>query len=64
MRSGKWKYLRDGKNESLFDLSVDEHEQASFGDSQPAMLSKLRDQFTAWESQMMKYPDSKDQTKR
>lgn len=56
MRSGKWKYLRDGKNEFLFDLSVDEREQADFKDSHPEILERLRSEFTKWESEMQRYP--------
>lgn len=56
MRSGKWKYIRDGKSEFLYDLSVDEREQASFNDTQPSILANLRTQFSKWESAMMSYP--------
>ena len=56
MRSGKWKYIRAGKTESLHDLSIDDHEQANFADTQPEKLKELRSQFDVWESQVMKYP--------
>ena len=56
MRSGKWKYIREGKNESLFDLSVDEHEQADFKDAEPRTLELLRGKFSNWESGMLAYP--------
>jgi len=56
MRSGKWKYIREGKNESLHDLSADDHEQAEFSAAQPQVLSRLRGEFQSWESGMMKYP--------
>jgi len=56
MRSGKWKYIREGKNESLHDLSADDHEQAEFSAVQPQVLSRLRGEFQSWESGMMKYP--------
>ena len=56
MRSGKWKYIREGKNESLHDLSADDHEQAEFSSAQPQVLSRLRGEFQSWESGMMKYP--------
>ena len=58
MRSGKWKYLRDGSNEFLFDLSVDEREQADFRDAQAPTLERLRNEFTGWESQLQQYPKS------
>jgi len=61
MRNGKWKYIREGKNESLHDLSIDEREQADFAQSQPQILERLRSEFNTWEAALMKYPaaDSK-----
>ena len=58
MRSGKWKYIRDGKDEFLYDLSADEREQADFKDADPSTLGRLRNEFVAWESQMQEYPKS------
>jgi arylsulfatase A-like enzyme len=55
MRSGKWKYVREGKTENLYDLSVDEHEQADFGSAEPETLKRLRSAFQRWESGMQKY---------
>ena len=55
MRSGKWKYIRDGKNEFLHDLSVDEREQADFSGTEKTTLERLRGEFQKWESGMMKY---------
>jgi arylsulfatase A-like enzyme len=55
-RSGKWKYIREGKNELLFDLSVDEREQANFAETQPQILTRLRRDFDKWESELVKYP--------
>ena len=56
MRSGRWKYIRDGKTESLHDLLVDEREKADYADAQPQKFRQLREQFKAWESQMLSYP--------
>ncbi|MGQ0541794.1 MAG: sulfatase-like hydrolase/transferase [Blastocatellia bacterium] len=56
MRSGKWKYFRDGENEYLFDLSVDEREQADFKESHPDMLKNLRSEFLRWQSGVLQYP--------
>lgn len=56
MRSGKWKYLREGKNESLHDLYVDEREQADFASDQPGQLAGMRKDFDTWVSDMQKYP--------
>jgi arylsulfatase A-like enzyme len=56
VRSGKWKYIREAKTEGLYDLSVDEHEQADFAQTQPQILERLRREFNTWEAAMMKYP--------
>jgi len=56
IRSGNWKYIRDGKKESLHDLSVDEREQADFKVSEPKTLELLRSKFDKWESEMQRYP--------
>lgn len=56
MRSGKWKYIREGKNEFLFDLSVDEREQADFKDGEQATLERFRSEFSKWESTVLPYP--------
>jgi arylsulfatase A-like enzyme len=58
IRSGKWKYLRDGDNEYLFDLSVDEREQADFKESNPEMFKNLRSEFKKWQSGVLQYPKS------
>ena len=56
MRNGKWKYIRDGKSESLHDLSSDEHEQADYKNAEPATLERLRSEFNKWESTVVPYP--------
>jgi arylsulfatase A-like enzyme len=56
MRSGQWKYVRIGNNEFLFDLSVDEREQADYSEREPQKLAELRALFKAWESEMLSYP--------
>ena len=56
VRKGKWKYLREGSTEFLYDLSVDEREQAEFGRKHPAIVTGLRQEFDAWQSEMAKYP--------
>lgn len=58
VRSGKWKYLREGKNEFLFNLSVDEREQASYKDKEPQAFERLRGEFNNWESAVLAYPKS------
>jgi hypothetical protein len=56
MRSGNWKYIKEGQHESLHDLSIDEREQSEFGESNPDILDRLRKQYAAWESTVLKYP--------
>lgn len=56
MRSGKWKYIRDPKNEYLFDLSVDERENAEFRSKHPDIINSLKREFVQWQSEMAKYP--------
>jgi arylsulfatase A-like enzyme len=56
VRSGKWKYIREGKTESLFDLVVDEREQANYKDREPQTFERLRDEFNKWESGVLAYP--------
>lgn len=58
VRSGKWKYIREGKNEFLFDLSVDEREQANHKDAEPQIIERLRNEFNQWESKVLAYPKS------
>jgi arylsulfatase A-like enzyme len=56
VRKGKWKYLREGLTEFLFDLSIDEREQAEFGREHPEIVKSLRRDFDAWQLEMAKYP--------
>lgn len=56
VRSGRWKYLRDGKAEFLYDLSQDEREQADFKAAHPGILSSLRADLVRWEAAMLAYP--------
>ncbi len=56
MRGGQWKYIREGKNEFLFDLSVDEREQADFSKSKQKTLERLRREFDKWQLGMKAYP--------
>ena len=56
VRSGKWKYLKEGKTEYLFDLSVDEREQADFKDAEPAILQRMRKDLEQWQTKVLDYP--------
>ncbi|HEU4476990.1 MAG TPA: sulfatase-like hydrolase/transferase [Pyrinomonadaceae bacterium] len=56
---GRWKYVRDGDQEYLFDLSVDEREQANFRELDPPMFTKLRDEFKKWEATVLPRPPAR-----
>jgi len=53
---GRWKYLRDGEREYLFDLGSDEHEQADYRELNPAMFARLRNEFKEWNSTVLPRP--------
>ncbi|MGH9845850.1 MAG: sulfatase family protein, partial [Blastocatellia bacterium] len=53
VRRGQWKYLRNGEKEYLFDLSVDEREQADFKESNPEMFRQLKSEFQRWDAQVL-----------
>ena len=52
-RQGKWKYLRNGERRQLFDLSVDQREQADFSTTHPQVLDRLAAEFEKWNKQML-----------
>ena len=53
-RRGKWKYLKaDEKTERLFDLSIDEREQADFRASHATEFESLREEYRKWEAQVL-----------
>ncbi|HTH51717.1 MAG TPA: sulfatase-like hydrolase/transferase [Pyrinomonadaceae bacterium] len=56
MRRGKWKYVRDGKTGLLYDLSVDEHEQAELSDAHPDILKDMTGAYERWEADKQRYP--------
>ncbi|HEX3282827.1 MAG TPA: sulfatase-like hydrolase/transferase [Pyrinomonadaceae bacterium] len=56
---GRWKYVRDGKQEYLFDLAVDEREQANYREQNPMMFTGLRDEFRKWESTVLPRPPAR-----
>ena len=53
VRQGKWKYYRNGERRKLFDLSVDQHEQADFSGQKPDVLERLAAEFSKWNQQML-----------
>ena len=56
VRKGKWKYVRNGSNRSLFDLSIDEREQANFSGKNPDIMQRLSNDFDKWNEQMLPRP--------
>ncbi len=59
VRHGRWKYLNDGTREYLFDLSIDQREQANYHDQNPAMFNQLRNEFQKWQSQVLPRPPAR-----
>lgn len=53
VRDGKWKFFRNGEVRRLFDLSLDQHEQADFGKKHPEILQRLMTEFDKWNEQML-----------
>lgn len=59
VREGKWKYVRDGDARKLFDLSLDQREQADFSQKQPEVLQRLMSEFNKWNDQMLPRPPAR-----
>jgi arylsulfatase A-like enzyme len=55
-RRDNWKYIKQGKDEWLYDLSVDDHEQADFKDSKPSEFRMMRRLYSDWDDTVLKYP--------
>jgi arylsulfatase A-like enzyme len=53
---GRWKYVRDGEQEYLFDLLVDEREQANFREQNPGVVTQLRDAIKKWDASVLPRP--------
>jgi arylsulfatase A-like enzyme len=53
VREGKWKFFRNGDVRRLFDLSLDQHEQADFSKQHPEVLQRLMAQFEKWNQEML-----------
>ena len=56
LREGKWKFFRNGDARRLFDLSLDQHEQADFSQKHPDVLQRLTREFERWNEQMLPRP--------
>ena len=55
-RSGKWKYLAEGGNEHLFDLSVDPGEKGDLKAVHTEIFASLKSQYEKWNAQMLPIP--------
>jgi len=53
VRQGKWKYVRTGKRRQLFDLSIDQRENADFSAKNRDVLERLAAEFDKWNQQML-----------
>jgi arylsulfatase A-like enzyme len=53
---GQWKYLNDGTEQYLFDLSTDQRERANQRELNPAMFEQLKNEFSAWELTVLPRP--------
>jgi arylsulfatase A-like enzyme len=51
-RQGKWKYVRDGGFELLFDLTDDPGERKTLAYRHPERVAELREKLAAWEKEM------------
>tara|TARA_R110001606_G_scaffold12165_2_gene52304 strand:- start:10735 stop:12123 length:1389 start_codon:yes stop_codon:yes gene_type:complete len=56
VRDGKWKYLRVGGKEHLFDIVHEPRERAILNDKSPDKLNELRLKWDAWNREMLPYP--------
>ena len=59
VREGKWKYVHDEEAHRLFDLSVDQREQADFSSKHPEVLQRLMTEFNKWNDQMLPRPPAR-----
>ncbi|HEY7635029.1 MAG TPA: sulfatase-like hydrolase/transferase [Gemmatimonadales bacterium] len=55
-RRGPWKYLRNARVESLFDIRADPGEAADLASYEPAALTSMRTAFREWEKHMLPRP--------
>jgi arylsulfatase A-like enzyme len=55
-REGRWKFFRKGDVRHLYNLSIDQHEQADFSQKHPEILQRLMGEFDKWNDQMLPRP--------
>lgn len=54
VRSGRWKYVRDGSIDLLFDVEKDPGERNNLAYRNPEQLARLRGLYAEWEKEMAK----------
>ena len=64
MRDGKWKYLKVGKQEFLYDLSKDINEANDLKERYPKKFAAYRKEYRKWESKMLPYDKEQKDFKR
>jgi uncharacterized sulfatase len=52
IRSGKWKYLKAGNREYLFDLTTDAHESKNLIDANPEIAATLKKRLISWSDEL------------
>jgi len=57
-RVGRWKYLKNGRREYLFDLSIDPGEKADRRTKDPATFDRIKQQYLEWNARMLPMPKS------
>lgn len=56
VRSGGWKFLRDGEQEFLFDLVLDPGERKDLKDKRADLFRSLKARYAVWERDMLPLP--------
>src|SRR5439155_1711025 len=57
VRRGDWKYLKVADREFLFDIAYDPRERGDLTGKQPELLPELREQWQAWDREMLPVPE-------
>ncbi len=57
MRQGRWKYLKVGEHEYLFDVVTDERERANLAKRHPEKLAGMRAAWQHWDATMPPIPE-------
>lgn len=55
-KDGRWKYLKIGGKEHLFDIQADPRERLDLKNEYSEIFQKLKSDFDAWNAEMIAYP--------